>query len=313
MSGRMNVLITGATGFLGSRLVRRLNGRHNLVCLARDPDSVVRRAGLTGRQAGVETVAGDLRDPSFTSALPEHLDAVVHLAVVPPSSGAPPLEMSQVNTLSTLLLLEHAVRCGTRRFVYGATGSIYGVGPDPFSEDAPPRPADVFAVSKLAGELMVDAYRGRLSTATLRFFYLYGPGQPTYLLTPRLHGRIRQGEPVTLGRGGGPILSFTYIDDAVEAVVRALESDDDLTVNVAHPRPHSILALAEALGHLAGCRPIFTTSDKQGQDLTADVRRLEEMLGFRARIDLEEGLERTFGAAEKHSGVNVWQGERRAA
>jgi len=331
MSGRMNVLITGATGFLGSHLVRRLYGRHHLVCLARDPGSVVARAGLPpsagsgqtaarpggsalgGVHASMETVAGDLRDPAFASGLPRQVDAVVHLAVVPPSSGAPPLEMAQVNTLGTLLLLEHAVRCGARRFVYGSTGSVYGVGPEPFSEEAPPRPADVFAVSKLAGELMVGAYRGRLSTAVLRFFYLYGFGQPAHLLVPRLYDRIQRSEPVTLGRGGGPALSFTYIDDAVEAVVRALESDDELTLNVAHSRPHTILALAETLGHLAGCRPVFATSGEKGQDLMADVRRLEETLGFRARVDLDEGLGRTFTVAEKPSGGRVWRRDRRAA
>jgi nucleoside-diphosphate-sugar epimerase len=221
--------------------------------------------------------------------------------------------MVQVNTVSTLLLLEYAIRCGARRFLYGSTGSVYGVGPHPFSEEAPPRPGDVFAVSKLAGELMVDAYRSRLSTAVLRFFYLYGPGQPAHLLVPRLYGRIQRGEPVTLGRGGGPALSLTYIDDAVEAVVCALESEAELTLNVAHHRPHTILALAEILGRLAGRRPLFETSGREGQNLVADVRRLEQTLGLRARIDLEEGLVRTFGAEQKPSGRRAWQINRRAA
>jgi nucleoside-diphosphate-sugar epimerase len=321
MSRSMTVLITGATGLLGSHLVQRLHGRHRLICLARpdgrpsgrDPQSLARRTGLPAGPAGVETVPGDLRDPGFTSALPECLDAVVHLAVVPPSLGAPPLEMAQVNTLSTLLLLEHAVRCGARRFVYGSTGSVYGGAPDPLSEEAPPRPGDVFAVSKLAGELMVGAYRERLSTAVLRFFYLYGPGQPAYLLVPRLYGRIKSGEPVTVGRGGGPALSFTYIHDAVEAVVAVLESEDDLTLNVAHCRPHTILALAEALGRLAGCQPLFAASERDGQNLTADVSRLEERLGLCACVDLEEGLERTFAAEQELSGERAWRSDRRAA
>ena len=321
MSRGMTVLVTGATGFLGSHLVRRLSGRHRLVCLARpdgrssgrDRQSLARRAGLPAGPTGVETIAGDLRDPSFTSALPERLDAVVHLAVVPPSSGAPPLEMTQVNTLSTLLLVEHAVRCGARRFVYGSTGSVYGGGPDPFSEEAPPCPGDVFAVSKLAGELMVGAYRGCLSTAVLRFFYLYGPGQPAHLLVPRLCGRIKGGEPVTVSRGGGPALSFTYIDDAVEAVVGVLENEDDLTLNVAHCQPHTILSLAETIGRLAGCRPLFVDSDREAQNLVADVRRLEETLGLCACVALEEGLERTFAAGQELSGGRTWRSDRQAA
>jgi nucleoside-diphosphate-sugar epimerase len=313
MSGSMTVLVTGATGFLGSHLVRRLHGQHRLVCLARDPQSVARAAGLPAGPTGLETIAGDLRDPAFTSALPERLDAVVHLAVVPHSSGAPPLEMAQVNTVSTLLLLEYAVRCGGRRFVYGSTGSVYGAGPGPFSEEAPPRPADVFAASKLAGELMVGAYRERLSTAVLRFFYLYGPRQPAHLLVPRLYGRITAGEPVTLGRNGGPALSFTYIEDAVEAVVRALESDDELTLNVAHRQPHTILGLAEGLGRLAGRRPLLAAGDKEAHNLTADVGRLEEKLGFRALVDLEEGLELTFAAEQARSGERGWRSDRRAA
>jgi UDP-glucose 4-epimerase len=261
----------------------------------------------------VKVIAGDLRDHGFTSALPERLDAVVHLAVVPPSSGAPPLEMVQVNTLSTLLLLEHALRCGARRFVYGSTGSVYGGGPEPFSEEAPPRPGDVFAVSKLAGELIASAYLGRLSTAVLRFFYLYGPGQPAHLLVPRLCGRIKGGKPVTLGRGGSPALSFTYIDDAVDAVAGALESDDEFMLNVAHRQPHTIRDLAEALGRLAGRRPVFAASDGEAQNLTADVRRLEKALGLCACVDLEEGLKRTFVAEQKISGGRTWRSDRRAA
>jgi len=313
MSRSMTVLITGGTGFLGSHLVQRLHRRHHLVCLARDPQSLARRDGRPGGSAGVQVIAGDLRDHGFTSVLPERLDAVVHLAVVPPSSGAPPLEMVQVNTLSTLRLLEHAARCGARRFVYGSTGSVYGGGPEPFSEEAPPRPGDVFAVSKLAGELIASAYLGRLSTAVLRFFYLYGPGQPAHLLVPRLYGRIKGGEPVTLGRGGGPALSFTYIDDAVDAVAGALESDDEFMLNVAHRQPHTIRDLAEALGRLGGRRPVFAASDGEAQNLTADVRRLEKTLGLCACVDLEEGLKRTFAAEQKIPGGRTWRSDRRAA
>jgi UDP-glucose 4-epimerase len=326
MSRSMTVLITGATGFLGSHLVQRLHRRHHLVCLARpdadarsgrpsgrDPQSLARRDGRPGGPAGVEVIAGDLRDHGFTAALPERLDAVVHLAVVPPSSGASPLEMVKVNTLSTLLLLEHAVRCGARRFVYGSTGSVYGGGPEPFSEEAPPRPGDVFSVSKLTGELIVSAHRERLSTAVLRFFYLYGPGQPAHLLVPRLYGRIEGGEPVTVARGGGPALSFTYIDDAVEAVVSALESDDELTLNVAHRQPHTIRELAEALGRLAGRQPVFAASDGEAQNLVADVSRLEEALGLCACVDLEEGLKWAFVAEQRLTGERTWRSDRRAA
>jgi UDP-glucose 4-epimerase len=284
----MRVLVTGATGFVAPHLLRRLvAGGHDAVALGHDVARLPSGDGIT-------PVVVDLSAPIDADAVPE-FEAVVHLAQanVPFPDGAH--DLFRVNVASTLELLELARRCGASRFVYASSGSVYGLGEGAVAEDDPRRAEDFYGVTKRSGELLVGAYRDRVGTAILRFFAPYGPGQ-TARLIPGLIARVTAGEPVVLREGGRPRMTPIYVTDAVEAIVRSLESDDHLLLNVAGDETVSIRELAERIGGVVGREPVF--EEQEGTvagDLIARNERLHELLGEHPLVGLDEGLSRIVG------------------
>jgi len=280
----MKVLVTGATGFMAPHLLDRLaRDGHEGIALGHDPSRM---------PAGIVV---DLTSPLDDEAIPD-FDAVVHLAQanVPFPDGS--RDLFRVNVASTQELLDLARRRGASRFVYASSGSVYGLGEGAVAEDDPRRADDYYAVTKRAGELVVGAYRDHVGTSILRFFAPYGPGQVKRLI-PGLIARVSNGEAVTLRGGGRPRMTPVYVDDAVEAIVRSLESDDHVVVNVAGDETASIADLAEKIGAVVGREPVFEDGggDSPG-DLIASNDRLHALLRDRRLVTLDEGLRRTVEA-----------------
>jgi UDP-glucose 4-epimerase len=280
----MKVLVTGATGFMAPHLLDRLaRDGHEGIALGHDPSRM---------PAGIVV---DLTSPLDDEAIPA-FDAVVHLAQanVPFPDGS--RDLFRVNVASTQELLDLARRRAASRFVYASSGSVYGLGEGAVAEDDPRRADDYYAVTKRAGELVVGAYRDHVGTSILRFFAPYGPGQVKRLI-PGLIARVSNGEAVTLRGGGRPRMTPVYVDDAVEAIVRSLESDDHVVVNVAGDETASIADLAEKIGAVVGREPVFEDGggDSPG-DLIASNDRLHALLRDRRLVTLDEGLRRTVEA-----------------
>src|SRR2546423_444018 len=212
----MRVLVTGAAGFVASHLIPALAGAgHEVYALDRDK---ARIAGLPATP-----VEHDLAQRPAPGALPE-VDAVVHLAQANVKLPDEAPRLHAVNAGSTVDLLDHSRRCGAERFLYASTGTAYGFGDRPFVETAPPASRDLYAVSKLSGELFVEAYSPFFATFVARLFAPYGPGQHSRMI-PRLIERVRAGEPVTLNDGGRPRMNPMYVDDVVRVFTAALDLD----------------------------------------------------------------------------------------
>jgi UDP-glucose 4-epimerase len=282
----MKVLVTGATGFVAPHLLRRLvAGGHEAVALGHDETRLPAGDGIT-------RAVVDLSVPVDADVVPE-FEAVVHLAQanVPFPDGAH--DLFRVNVAGTLELLELARRRGATRFVYASSGSVYGLGEGAVAEDDPRRAEDFYGVTKRSGELLVGAYRVHIGTAILRFFAPYGPGQ-TARLIPGLIARVTAGEPVMLREGGRPRMTPIYVDDAVEAIVRSLESNEQLLLNVAGDETVSVRELAERIGDAVGREPVFEEQGEAvGGDLIARNDRLHRLLHGRDLVRLDEGLGRT--------------------
>lgn len=278
----VDVLVTGATGFIGRHLVPALAQRHALTCLVRDASS----ANLPG----VELLVADLTDPAFPRRLPARVDAVVHLAQAylgfPDDADA----LFGVNAASTASLAEYARRAGVTRFVFTSSGSVYTPAKGPLDEGAATVPTSFHPATKLMSEIALSHYGDYFGVATLRLFCPYGPGQVNRMV-PRLVEAVESGSPVTLSRGGEPSINPIYISDLVRIMEAALDDARSYTVNVAGPEAVSIRDLAELIGRHVGRAPRFTDRDTDVEgDLIADTSLMHQIFGADPLIPPAEGL-----------------------
>ncbi len=212
----MKTLVTGAPGWLGSRLVSRLlEAGQEVRCLvepAADPHAL--------RRAGAETVAGDVRDPEACERACAGVDDVVHCAgVVHPERFA---DYRAIHVHGTRHLVNASASAGARRFYYVSSEAAQGYnrGSQPLVEDAPCHPETEYGRSKRAAEIVtLDANAtGELETVVLRPAMFYGPGQPER--RSRLMQMVASGRPPLFG-GGSNRRSMIYVDNLVDAVEAA--------------------------------------------------------------------------------------------
>ncbi|MDQ3952045.1 MAG: NAD-dependent epimerase/dehydratase family protein, partial [Actinomycetota bacterium] len=235
-------------------------------------------------------------------------DAVFHLAAhrAIARSIDDPAGTDRTNSQGTVTVLQGAVDAGVGRVLYASSSSVYGdAAATPVRECAPAVPVSPYAVSKLAGEHYCRVF-GELygiETIALRYFNVYGPGQPSdgryatvipLFLEALLAGR----RPVVYG-DGSLARDFTYVDDVVGATVAAAAApaaSPGRVYNVGAGTPCSLNGLLEMLGRLVGVVPDPVYEDARPGDVArthADSTAAARDLGFEQSVRLEEGLGRT--------------------
>lgn len=282
------ILVTGAGGFIGSRLTSKLAAQHEVWAIVRRPPSHV--------TAGINYLIQDLAAESWTIDLPDRIDAVVHLAQSPhfrnfPESAA---DIYAVATGATARLLDWSWRAKARHFILASTGGLYVPSESPISEFGPltDRRSQLgfYFAAKRASELLVEQYGGEFSTVILRCFFVYGSGQSPSMLMPRLVNFIRDGRPVQLQGENGIKLNPIHVTDAVKAIESCFSLTEARTINIAGPEHTTLRDLAELIGRLAGRKPIFEIDGTAVPNhLVADIQRMTRALGP-PTIGLKAGL-----------------------
>lgn len=283
----MRFLVTGAAGFIGSHLVRTLRAEgHRVVGLDRRP----------GADLCLDLLTDDL-SPALAGQ-----EYVIHLAGQPGvrESWQRFADYARGNIEVTQRLLEALRGWPLHKFVLASTSSVYGEAAMPAAEDGPALPVSPYGATKLAAETLCDLY-GRtagLPWVALRYFTVYGPGQRPDMAFTRWLRAVRDGGPVALYGTGEQRRDFTYVDDAVEATIRAAVANvDGLAINVGGGSSIRMLDALTAIERVTG-RPLQV--QRQGAapgDMAAtlaDTRRLERLLAFRPQTPLEEGLRRQY-------------------
>ena len=276
--------MTGAGGFLGRHLVASLGPRHELVALTRRPPA----AELHSLAHWLVT---DLRTLD-TSALPDRVDAVIHLAQSSRYREFPggAEDVFAVNVASTFALLEYAHTASASAFALASTGGVYGRSPSPVRESDPTQPTSFYFRSKLAAECLVEGYSSCFRTLAFRFFFIYGPGQERMLI-PTLATKVATGEEIVIEGDPGLRINPIYVDDAARIFGPALDSEATGTFNVAGDEHLTISELVARIGETAGERPrVRHVATAATGDLVADTSRVRDELGLRPQVPLAAGL-----------------------
>ncbi|HVT09201.1 MAG TPA: NAD-dependent epimerase/dehydratase family protein [Polyangia bacterium] len=260
----MKILVTGATGKVGSRLARRLARRGDDVrALVRD---VARAADLSA--AGIELAVGDLLDAGSLAAAVRGVDAVVHCAAF--FRGATPEQAREVNDLGTRQLATAARDESVERFVFTSTGLVYGSnGNRPAREDDPCAPTAAYPVSKLAAERFLLSFEG-LDVRVLRLPFVYGDGDP----------HIQ--EAISFMRGFPPHqrMSLGHHADVAQAVGRVLDAPSPAhrIYNLVDDEAPDLAAIFASVG--APPPDGSAAEAARAFDALMDGRRIREELGF---------------------------------
>lgn len=295
-------MVTGAAGFIGSRLSKRLlDGGRRVVGVdtftdSYDPQEKLARAQALSRRPGYLHVAADLA----TVALAGHLDGVeivFHLAGRPGVRDSFSLaeKYHHDNVEATAHLLEAAALApSVRRLVYASSSSVYGDAALPFRERGPTAPISPYGQTKLEAErLCLEACGADLETVALRYFTVYGPGQRPDMGLRRFAESVLAGQPIHLYGDGTQSRDFTFVDDIVEATRLAADAPvAGLAVNVGGGSRITLNEVMDLLGDLTGLAPVVEREPFARGDVRhtgADLSRAAELLGFRARVGFAEG------------------------
>ncbi len=310
------ILVTGAGGFIGSRLCEKLVERGASV-----------RAFLrytSRREPGllrfvpkpifdqIELVQGDLRDSSAIEMAAQDADVIFHLGALIsiPYSYLHPVETVETNLLGTMNILEACRKTGAK-LIHTSTSEVYGTALQvPIDENHPLQAQSPYSASKIAADKLVESYYRSfdVQTVTVRPFNTYGPGQSNRAVIPTIITQALAGNVVKLGNLEA-LRDFTYLDDSVEGFLSAglTELWNGETYNLGTGEEVSIGSVAELIFKLMGRNPEIEVEAQRIRPEKSEVMRLisnnqkaKDMLRWQPRVGMEEGLRRTIEWISAH-------------
>ncbi len=306
LKGR-RVLVTGAGGFIGSRLCERLvEGGAEVRALVRYTSDG--EAGWLDRspiRGEVDVRRGDLADRDSVFDAVKGTDLVFHLGalIAIPYSYLAPESYVRTNILGTLNVLQAVRELGVGRLVHTSTSEVYGSAQVvPMTEDHPLVGQSPYSASKIAADKLAESYHRSFGTpvVTLRPFNTFGPRQSARAVIPTITTQLLAGRPIRLG-DTRPTRDFVYVDDTVEAFLRAgtVEGIEGLTVHTGTGRETRIGDLPAMIAMAAGMKFEIEADPARVRPAASEVERLcadaamaSARLGWRPTVSVEEGLAR---------------------
>ena len=250
----MKVLITGASGFIGSRLALHARAAgHDVVGTGRaegSPEAEVQNIAELA-EAGIVVRGVDMLDEEALAAALEGCDTVFHLAAKQHEMNVPDQVFRDVNVDGTRRLLELSEKAGVRRFVYGSTIGVHGEGSSGvIDENTPIDPQNIYDVTKTEAEELARSFAGRVGVSCVRIGEAYGPGDRRLL---KLYRGIQRGRFFLIGPSRN-LHQPIYVDDLVEGLWMAATREEAVgqTMLMAGPNALTTRAMAEIIGGVVG-------------------------------------------------------------
>jgi nucleoside-diphosphate-sugar epimerase len=278
----MKIIITGASGFIGQRLVSALSREHKIYAMVHKSMSNIQKECCS-------IIFSDLSKKLDIKTLPKRVDIIIHLAQanvsLPEDSG----ELFSVNTVSTLQLLDYGSGVGMKYFILASSGDVYGGRFGESKESDAVRPVTLYGISKFASEQLLSNYPGNFKACILRLFHPYGPEQKNRLI-PKIINSVLEKRPIQINRGGRPRISPLYIDDVVTAFSRIIENPYPGIMNLSGDEIVSVRELAGLVGRITNSKITFENNNKDAGDYIGNNKLMKSVVGNMTLVNLEKGL-----------------------
>jgi UDP-glucose 4-epimerase len=305
----MKILVTGGSGFIGSHIVEHYQGKAEEI---RVLDNL--RTGYRKNLDGLDCtfIEGSITDRELVRKAVQGVDYIFHLAalVSVPESMAKPAECVDINVHGLLNVLEEAAAAGVQKLVFASSAAIYGDNPTvPKLETMVPEPKSPYAITKLDGEYYLNLFRseGRLETAAIRFFNVFGPRQDPKgayaAAVPIFIEKAVKGEDITVFGDGEQTRDFIYVKDIVGALTFAAETPGVTGVfNAGYGGQITINQLAQQILSNAGSSSKVLHAPERPGDVKHSRASNTKLLqaGWTPQYTLEQGLVPTFDFFKNH-------------
>jgi len=264
------ILLTGAGGLVGSHLLPLLNEEYETYT-------------ISPKNRNNNNFKIDFSKNWDTKILPKNFDIIIHLAQSENFRDFPnkALEVFNINTNSTLKLIDFAFKSGVKTFIFASSGGIYGNSKVEFDESTNivyKSEMGFYLATKQCSEIILDNYSSLLQVIQLRLFFVYGKGQRKDMLISRLVENIQQGKPLYLQGSSGIAINPTHVSDAVKGIKASLKLSGSHKINIGGPEVLTIKEMSEIIGNLIGKEPQFVFEEKKANNLIGNISNMSKKL-----------------------------------
>ena len=283
----MNILVTGATGFIGSHLCKELIQRGYTVFGLSHSGRIQNIKSLLN-QKGFHLQRGDIRDVNILSDIIKYnnIRVIFHLAAQLPQGDDlnNPFLCFDINAKGTLNLLNAALN-NVDKIIYASSMSVYSEPPKylPVDEKHPVQPSTIYGVSKLEGELYCNVYSKAMNIVVLRYGGAYGNGQPKHNAIPTFINLALNNRPITIYGDGTQTSDFAYVKDVVKGTLLALEKNKPGVYNIGSGEEMSVRDLAKRIINFTDSKSEIVLVDKDTDRpfrFVLDITKARKDLGY---------------------------------
>lgn len=305
MASTEKIVVSGSSGMIGTAFCEKLlEKKVSFVGIDQKPNA-------WNSAVQEKTILTDLRQEKNLEQVPVPASAFIHFAANPyvfPSVQNPALAIDNINM--TLNCLEFCRKNKINRFIFASSREVYGNAPEKKHAEkdlSVEQTESPYAASKIAGEAFIHAYQKcfGIDFVILRFSNVYGRYDNSERLIPQVIRRCRKNEPITLF-GEKKELPFTYLDDTVEgtwSAFKQFETAKNNVFNIASPQSIKIRTVIETIQkNLHSDSPITVAKSLPGEvvQFKADTSKAQSLLGFSAKTDIQQGLQKTLAWYQKN-------------